>query len=115
MTEDTEINNAFNTLLSNHRRGAALDKVSNDLHEAVISSQRLQKQSKIVVTLTIKPTDHEQVDIDVQSKLTVPEDKMPTSRMYINEDGQLVPDDPKQMEFGVIKSVATPASVKSAG
>jgi hypothetical protein len=98
-TTEPEIYNLFETMLRKQRRGLVANEVSRKLAEAIQAARECSAKASMTVSVTIKPTNDDQVMIDVQCDTKLPKEKMPPSMFWVGEGNTLHTSDPRQPEL----------------
>lgn len=100
MNESQELHsNAFQTFLQNHLNGRLSDEISHEMHDCLQAVGDFEGQAEMTIKLKFKPLKGGQIYIesDVQSKK--PKAGIAPGIMFVDEDGCLHRNDPRQKEF----------------
>lgn len=83
------------------RRGRVVDDATLKLQRLVEAVTQTGKAGTLTLELTVKPNknDKEQVVLISKVKCKTPEEELPEAIFFVDEDFDLVRDDPKQREM----------------
>lgn len=91
--------NQFVDMLTKHRRGFALDKASTKLRQALVASRDTGAKSVVTMTVTLTPGTDDQMSIGIQVSAKLPDEKLPSGMFWVDDDGNLRTNDPRQKEL----------------
>lgn len=88
-------------ILRDIRKGRVVDDATQKLQRVVESVMETKKPGTLTIQLTVKPqkNDDEQVVIISTVKAKTPEMDLPDAIFFVDDDFDLVRDDPKQREL----------------
>jgi len=91
--------------LWNLKKGAVLAEIGQNLKEVCTAVQNTGKLGALTITLKIKPLENSDgaVTIDVGLTTKMPKPTLGVSIFYVDDDGSLHRDDPKQMSLRLEK------------
>ncbi len=95
-----ELNPAFLTLLQQHRSGQVLNDVAQALAAVSEAVQLAGKAGSLTLTITLKPSGAlNAIVIGDKLKVTLPVLKKPESLFWVDDNGQLVRENPNQRQL----------------
>jgi DnaJ-class molecular chaperone len=112
-------NNSFTRTVAQINAGASQDELSRSMAELLTAVRATGKAGSLTYTIEVKPAsrgDIVTVKLSDTIKLKMPKGERPETIFYINEDGGLQRNDPRQqdMEIRVAQDAPEPREVRSA-
>lgn len=103
------LNNSFEAVLRNQRRGALLQELSEELQRLTASVREHGKGGSVTLVIKVSPANGDASAMSVidEVRVKVPQAKRPNSLFYATDDGRLVREDPNQKEM-VLKVAEAP-------
>jgi hypothetical protein len=109
--EQEEVSNVFEMMLRSHRRGLIANEVSRKFQEALQASRETGAKASLTLSVIIKPSNDDQVLIDVQVDTKMPKEKLPPSTFWIGDKNTLHTSDPRQPELP-LRAVREPSELR---
>lgn len=94
-------------LLQDLRRGRALTEAQTKLREVVKAVHETRKPGTLTIKLTISPGKGNEIEIDDRTKPEIPEANHSKTMFFADADGNVLEDDPQQLEFEAAKEAAS--------
>lgn len=93
----------FNMLLQELGGGEVANDLTGKLKALSASVQELRAGGKLVLEITMKPSDMADTGVEVltKAKLTLPEKKPAKQLYYVGHTGELQRNDPRQVEMDI--------------
>lgn len=88
--------NTFIASITDLNDGATVSDLDRQLREVVMRARETGKPGSITLTLTIEPRGADSVIVVAKVTEKMPKQEEPKSIFFVNEDGALVRDHPKQ-------------------
>jgi len=104
----------FAAWLQDHQRGSTHAALTDGLHDLIEAVGRLQKEGKLVLTITAKPVGAFQVMVGEEVVLKEPKETRAPSIYFYDDAHNLVRDDPNAMQFEGLREVPAPAPLRTA-
>lgn len=103
----------FAAFLQEARNGGLHDECSQALNDLVSACEDTGKKGTLVLTVEIRPMKKAQQTMVVTSRVATkaPKHDAPEAIFFVDANGNLVRDDPRQMNIGDIREVPAPAAV----
>lgn len=88
-------------VLRDYRKGALIDQATDELNEITRAVTETGRSGKLVITLHVRPNKGEsgQILMEGETKVTIPKPPLPTAIFYVDGDGGLHRQDPKQQQL----------------
>jgi hypothetical protein len=98
---------AFVDFLMEHRGGRTEEELGEALAECVRAVQQTEKAGVVTITVTVKPNgrDGATVLVDTGFKSKLPEPTRPDSLYYVDDCGNLVRSNPRQLSLDGLREV----------
>lgn len=103
----------FAAFLQEQRRGALHSELSEALQELVLAVEEHRKAGSLTLTVSVKPFGDGTVAVTDKLKLSVPEGERGSGIFFVDADGNLVRNDPRQMK--IEDAVAERRAAKAVG
>lgn len=97
--QEEEVSNLFETMLRKQRRGLVANEVSRKLAEAIQAARETGGKASLSISVVLKPTNDDQIMVDIQCDTKLPKQKMPPAMFWIGEGNTLHTSDPRQMSL----------------
>ena len=108
----------FLDFLRDHRHGVTHDELSDALQDVVAAVHDTGKSGSLTLTITVKPTNSEALDVSDIIKTKLPQLPKSSSLFFVSPENNLVRDDPKQHRLELqeinIQQAARPIAPASA-
>jgi hypothetical protein len=100
------VDNSFNRVLQDHRKGAVLTEASDALRACVDAVVRMGKPATLTLKLTVHPATRAGVAVVIEDDLTtkLPKTKQASSIFFSDDNHNLFREDPRQQEM-VLKTI----------
>ena len=108
---EIHLDSSFITLLQNHRQGGALNELGQALRTVADAAQLTGKPGGITLKVAITPTNSGAVEILDDIKITMPKAEKEGSLFFVGEDGNLLRNNPNQLEMPLRAVESTPVDV----
>ena len=107
------LDSSFITLLQNHRLGGALNELGQALRTVADAAQLTGKPGGITLKIAIAPTNSGAVEILDDIKVTMPKAEKEGSLFFVGEDGNLLRNNPNQLEMPLRAVESAPVDVEA--
>ena len=107
------LDSSFITLLQNHRQGGALNELGQALRTVADAAQLTGKPGGITLKVAIAPTNSGAVEILDDIKITMPKAEKTGSLFFVGEDGNLLRNNPNQLEMPSRAVESAPVDVEA--
>ncbi len=97
--EPIHIDPSFNNVLTQHRIGGCLDELGQALRNVTDAALLTGNPGVITLKLLIKPTNSGAIELYDDVKVTMPKAEKVGSLFFSTADGQLVRNNPNQLEM----------------
>jgi len=110
---EIHLDSSFITLLQNHRQGGALNELGQALRTVADAAQLTGKPGGITLKVAIAPTNSGAVEILDDIKITMPKAEKIGSLFFVGEDGNLLRNNPNQLEMPLRAVESAPMDVEA--
>ena len=110
---EIHLDSSFITLLQNHRLGGALNELGQALRTVADAAQLTGKPGGITLKIAIAPTNSGAVEILDDIKVTMPKAEKTGSLFFVGEDGNLLRNNPNQLEMPLRAVESAPVDVEA--
>ena len=109
--DDLAVSRPFADWLREQAKGKSHDELSDGLRDLVQRVRDTGKKGSIGYRVTVEPTKGVSGALTVSDeiKLSMPEHDRAASLFFVDGDGNLVRDDPNQLQFDSLREVPAPA------
>ena len=107
------IDQSFIRLLTQHIGGAALNEAGQAIRSIVDATQLTGKPGGITLKILIDPTNSGAVQILHDLKITMPKAEKEGSLFFVGEDGNLLRNNPNQLEMPLRAVESAPVDVEA--
>ena len=111
--EPINLDSSFITLLQNHRHGGALNELGQALRTVADAATLTGKPGGITLKIAIGPTNSGAIEILDDIKITMPKADKEGSLFFVGEDGNLLRNNPNQLEMPLRAVESAPVDVEA--